>query len=485
MKNLLLVLPILLPLTLGCLWRGLKLRGRTLNLAMLCTVAASALLAAVNALLPQAGEIALGWTDMLTLSLRVDGLSRVYLLLLAVIWPGVALYATEYLEHDPHPERFYLFYTLTQGVLHGLAVSGNLVTFYMFYEAMTLLTVPLVLHNMDREAVAAAIKYLVYSVIGASAALIGIFFVGSAGGTGDFAAGALTAEQLAGKEGLAMGIFLAMLIGFGVKAGMFPLHGWLPTAHPVAPAPASAVLSGVITKMGVLGAMRVLYSVAGIERLRGTWVQMTLLGLTLLTILMGSLMALKEKKLKKRLAYSSVSQVSYVLFGLFTMTEIGFVGAVLHIIFHSLMKNTLFMGAGNIIHRTEKTRVEEMDGLGRRMPWTYAFFTVASLGLVGIPPTGGFISKWNLAQGALATGLSYAWVGPTALLISAVLTAGYLFTVVIRGCFPGEDVKPEPNCETGWRMLAPMGVYAALIVGLGIFSGPIISYLEALAAALM
>ena len=140
MKNLLLVLPILLPLTLGCLWRGLKLRGRTLNLAMLCTVAASALLAAVNALLPQAGEIALGWTDMLTLSLRVDGLSRVYLLLLAVIWPGVALYATEYLEHDPHPERFYLFYTLTQGVLHGLAVSGNLVTFYMFYEAMTLLT---------------------------------------------------------------------------------------------------------------------------------------------------------------------------------------------------------------------------------------------------------------------------------------------------------------------------------------------------------
>ncbi len=485
MKTLLLILPILLPIALALVWRRMDLKGKRLNVATLCTILVSAVLAAVNALLPEAGEISLRWTDMLTLSLRVDGLSKIWLLLIAVIWPGVALYATEYLEHDPNPGRFYLFYTVTQGILHGLAISGNLVTFYMFYEAMTLLTVPLVLHNMDREAVAAAIKYLIYSVIGASAALIGIFFVGAVGGTGDFSAGPLQAEQLAGKEGLAMGIFMAMLVGFGVKAGMFPMHGWLPTAHPVAPAPASAVLSGVITKMGVLGVIRVLYSVAGVERLRGTWVQMTLLGLTLLTILMGSLLALKEKKLKKRLAYSSVSQVSYVLFGLFTMTEIGFVGAVLHVLFHSLMKNTLFMSAGSIIHKTEKTYVGEMDGLGRRMPWTYAFFTVASLGLVGIPPTGGFISKWNLAQGALATGLSVSWIGPAALLISAILTAGYLFTVVIHGCFPGEEVKPEPSCEAGWRMLLPMGVYAALIVLLGMFSGGIITYLETLAHTLL
>ena len=331
-------------------------------------------------------------------------------------------------------------------------MSGNLVTFYMFYEAMTLLTVPLVLHNMDREAVAAAIKYLIYSVIGASAALIGIFFVGSVGSGGDFAAGALTAEQLAGREGLAMAVFMIMLTGFGVKAGMFPLHGWLPTAHPVAPAPASAVLSGVITKMGVLGAVRVVYCIAGTELLRGSWVQKALLALTMMTILMGSLMAFKEKKLKKRLAYSSVSQVSYVLFGIYTMTPLGFVGAMLHVIFHSLMKNTLFMGAGSIIHKTGKTMVSEMEGLGRRMPWTYAFFTVASLGLVGIPPTGGFVSKWNLAQGAMAMDSAVRWIGPTALLISAILTAAYLFTIVIRGCFPGEEYQPEPSCEAGWRM---------------------------------
>ena len=485
MKTLLLLLPVCLPLVFGIIWRVLRLKGQALRVASVGTILLGAGLAAANALMPEAGEISLRWTDMLTLSLRVDGLSRIYLLLIAVIWPGVGLYATEYLEHDPHPDRFFLFYTLTQGVLHALAMSGNLVTFYMFYEAMTLLTVPLVLHNMDKEAVAAAIKYLIYSVIGASAALAGIFFVGSLGASGDFAAGALGAEQLAGKEGLAMGIFLAMLMGFGVKAGMFPLHGWLPTAHPVAPAPASAVLSGVITKMGVLGVMRVLYSVAGLERLRGSWVQMTLLGLSLITILMGSLLAFKEKKLKKRLAYSSVSQVSYVLFGLFTMTDIGFVGAILHVIFHSLMKNTLFMGAGNIIHKTEKTWVHELDGMGRRMPWTYAFFTVASLGLVGIPPTGGFVSKWNLAEGALATGIAGSWVGPVALLISAILTAAYLFTIVIRGCFPGEEAEIGPRCEAGWRMLLPMFVYAALIVGLGLFSGGMIGYLTQLAHTLM
>ena len=481
----LMILAVLLPIGMACLWRGLRLTGEALNKASFFTILAGAALAALCALIPDLQEVSLRWTDMLAFTLRVDGVSRIWLLLLAVIWPGVGLYAQEYLKHDENPARFFLFYTVTQGVLAGLAMAGNLVTYYMFYEAMTLLTVPLVLHNRDKEAVAAAIKYLIYSVIGASAALIGIFFVGAIGGTGDFASGLITAEQIAGKEQFAMIIFLTMLIGFGVKAGMFPLHGWLPTAHPVAPAPASAVLSGVITKMGVLGIVRVLFNIAGADRIRGTWVQYTMLGLTLTTILMGSLLALKEKKLKKRLAYSSVSQVSSVLFGLFTLTEWGFVGAMLHVIFHSLMKNNLFMGAGSIIHKTEKTRVEEMEGLGKRMPWTYAFFTVASLGLVGIPPTGGFVSKWNLAQGALATGLPYAWVGPTALLISAVLTAAYLFTVVIKGCFPGENVKPEPNCEAGWKMLLPMGVYAALIVGLGMFSGPIIAYFQSVAQTLL
>ncbi len=485
MEQMRLLLPVAVPIALGLLGRALRVRGKALRVYSVCASALGGVLAALCALWPEGGEMTLRWTDMLSLTLRVDGLSRVYLLLLALLWPGAALYAAEYLEHSGHTERYTLFYLLTQGVLHALAMSGNLVTFYTFYEAMTVLTVPLVLHNQDREAVAAAMKYLVYSVIGASAALIGIFFIASLGAPGDFAAGVLTGETLAGREGFALAIFFVMLLGFGVKAGMFPFHGWLPTAHPVAPAPASAVLSGVITKMGVLGAARVIYYVAGAERLRGTWVQSALLCLSLITVLMGSTMAFREKKLKKRLAYSSVSQVSYVLFGLFTMTEAGFVGALLHVVFHALMKNTLFMGAGNIIHKTGKTEVDELDGLGRAMPWTYAFFAVASLGLVGIPPTGGFISKWSLAQGALATGLPGAWIGPAALLISAVLTAGYLLSLVIRGCFPGAGAHIPEKCEAGWRMLLPMGAYAVLIVGLGVFSAPLIRYFTALARALM
>ena len=143
------------------------------------------------------------------------------------------------------------------------------------------------------------------------------------------------------------------------------------------------------------------------------------------------------------------------------------------------------MGAGSIIHKTGKTMVSEMEGLGRRMPWTYAFFTVASLGLVGIPPTGGFVSKWNLAQGAMAMDSAVRWIGPTALLISAILTAAYLFTIVIRGCFPGEEYQPEPSSETGWRMLVPMGIVSALIVLAGVFSGGLIGYLETLAAQMI
>lgn len=480
-----LILPVALPVLLALCWDFLRLSGKKLYIAHVGTMLLAACFAVFAALTEDVGELSIRWTDTLSITWRVDGMSRIYLLLISIIWPGVGLYATEYFSRDEKASRFFLFFTLTQGVLNALAISGNLLTFYMFYEAMTLLTVPLVLHNHDKEAVSAAIKYLVYSVIGASAALAGIFFISSLGATGDFSSGILTQEMLQGKEGLAMGIFMTMLIGFSVKAGMFPLHGWLPTAHPVAPAPASAVLSGVITKMGVLGIARVIYCIADVERLRGTWIQMALLFLSLLTILMGSLLAFKEKKLKKRLAYSSVSQVSYVLFGLFTMTKLGFIGAFLHVVFHSLMKNTLFMGAGCMIHQTGKTQVGELSGLGRRMPYTYAFFTVASLGLIGIPPTCGFVSKWNLAQGALSMGGNLSWIGPVTLLISAILTAAYLLTIVIRGCFPGTDMVTEERCEAGIRMLIPMAIYAVLILGMGIFSSLLIHYLDGLFVALI
>ena len=285
---------------------------------------------------------------------------------------------------------------------------------------------------------------------------------------------------------------LLMLLGFGAKAGLFPLHGWLPTAHPAAPSPASAVLSGVITKAGVLGVLRLIYCFVGADFLRGTWVQTVFMALTLFTVFMGSLLAYQEQMLKKRLAYSSVSQVSYVLFGLSTLHPVGVVGALLHVACHALVKDTLFMSAGAIILKTRKTRVDELVGIGKQMPVTMWCFALASVGLVGIPPCLGFVSKWYLAQGALAMTGVVSWLnylGPAVLLVSALLTAGYLLPIVIHAFFPGADVAGNPRtyakCEPSWRMLIPLVLLTALSVLLGMFPQVLTVPLDALVAALM
>lgn len=486
--RLFLLVPIFLPIVAAFLQYylplGKKTRGVVSVLAMACTAALAARAAGLR------GEECVLWhiTDTIAIAFRVDGVSVLFLALIGLVWTCVGLYATEYLEHDASPRRFFLFYLITMGVLMGLSMARNLITLYMFYELMTLLSMPLVLHNLDKEAVAAAIKYLIYSVFGASAALLGIFFVGANADSFDFAAGGMFApDALAGKESLSLVIFFVMILGFGVKAGMFPMHSWLPTAHPVAPAPASAVLSGVITKAGVLGIIRVIYFTAGVERLRGTWVQYAFMVLALITVVLGSLMAFKEKHFKRRLAYSTVSQVSYVLFGLSTMTKLGFVGALLHVVFHSLIKDTLFMSAGAVIHKTGKTQVDELRGIGKRMPATMWCFTIVSLGLVGIPPTGGFISKWNIAEGAMTLGNAASWIGPACLLVSAILTAAYLLAVSIRAFFPGEEIAAADvaKCEASWRMLVPMALLTALVVVLGMFPSGLIALFESVASAVL
>ena len=486
--NLALLIPILLPMAAGgatCAIRGKRARNVMTMAVLLAEVCAMVLLCREQ----DAALTVWRMTADLTISLRLDAAGKWFSALIAAMWTAVGLFSFEYMETEKDQGRFYLFYLMTLGVLQGLSMSANLVTMYMFYEMMTLLSLPLVLHEMDKEAVAAGIKYLLYSVLGASMALLGMFFFRRYGASMDFTpGGVLDAEAVAGHEGLLRAASFLMILGFGVKAGLFPLHGWLPTAHPVAPAPASAVLSGVITKAGVLGALRTVYYLAGASFLRGTWVQWAWMGLTLFTVFMGSMMAYREDLLKKRLAYSSVSQVSYVLFGLSTMTEMGFVGALLHIVFHSIIKNGLFLSAGAIIHQTGHTRVSELRGIGKRMPVVMWCFLIVSAGLIGIPPTGGFVSKWYLAGGALALeGAAFSWIGPATLLVSAILTAGYLLTVVIRAFFPGEDfdLASAPKAEPGWRMLAPLCLLAAAALILGMFPGALIAFAQALARAVL
>lgn len=425
-------------------------------------------------------------TPTLRIEMRVDVVGCIFAVLMSAMWLLSCVFALEYMEHDKN-ERVYQAFTMTVlSALIGQCYAGSMVTLYVFYELMTLLSVPMVVHERTPQAVAAGIKYLVYSIFGAMLGLLGIFFFNHYLGTVTFAPGGVAAAAAA-PQGLLLVTFL-VIIGFGTKAGMFPLHGWLPTAHPVAPAPASAVLSGVITKAGVLAILRVIYYLVGADVLRGTWVQKSFLTLALITVFMGSMLAYREPLLKKRLAYSTVSQVSYVLFGLGLMVPAAFSGAMLHVVAHSVIKDGLFLCAGAIIHQTGKTYVRELRGIGKQMPLTIWCWTIASLGLIGIPPTGGFVSKWQLATGSLSAGLgAMSVIGPVVLIISALLTAAYLLPVTINGFFPGEDYdyaaleKKDP----GKLMTVPMLILAAGVVLTGILAQPLLQAVAAAAASIL
>ena len=245
-------------------------------------------------------------------------------------------------------------------------------------------------------------------------------------------------------------MILAAIIGFGTKAGMYPMHGWLPAAHPIAPAPASALLSGIIAKAGIIAVIRLVFFSVGADFIRGTFVQYTWLTLALLTVFMGSMMAFREKVTKKRLAYSTVSQISYIMTGLAFLSPDGLAGGLLHVLQHAASKGTLFLAAGVFIFKLGSHHIDELKAIGKKMPITMWCFMFAALSLVGIPPFGGFTSKWFLASAAIKSGIPvYGILAPVVLLISALLTAGYLFPVVIDAFFPGKEEESEAKPKSG------------------------------------
>lgn len=428
-------------------------------------------------------------TGRLPVYFHIDGIGKIFASIVSIVWVLAGFFSFEYMKLEKANKRFFGFYLIVYGILIGLDFSGNMITFYMFYEMMTLLSMPLVLHERTRAAVMAGLKYMFYSFCGAYMVLFGLYFVYRYANTLTFTAkGVLDPALVTGHESLLLVTAFFMLLGFSVKAGMFPFHGWLPVAHPEAPAPASAVLSGIIVKSGVLGIIRVIFFLFGADFLRGTWVQTTMLVLSLVTVFMGSMLAYLEQGLKKRLAYSTVSQVSYILFGLFLMDPLSLTGSLLHVVFHAFIKCGLFLCAGAIIYRTGKRRVDQLRGIGKEMPVTAWCFTLCSLALIGIPPASGFISKWYLCEGALHTKIPvFSWLGPVVLLLSALLTAGYLLPVTIKGFFPGDDydyaslVKKEPVR----MMLIPMLVLAVLAFVLGIVPEGLIEQFSSLAGQLM
>ncbi len=480
MPSLWLISPILLPMVGGLLVLGIhtmNVRRVVISLLLLVEIALTAWVTAAQGetlvLLELAGSV--------RLVLRTDGLGRLFALLIVGIWFAVAFFAFEYMNHEGHRERFFGFYLMTLGALMGVCLAGNLVTLYLFYEMMTLLSTPLVLHIGTHRAFDAAFRYLGYSVAGAGLGLLGLFVLQGFCTTDLFTPGGVLDQAAAGEDRtLLLVVFLVMAVGFGCKAGMFPLHGWLPIAHPVAPAPASAVLSGLITKMGVVALIRVVYYLFGWEFLQGSWAQGVVLILALTTVLLGSSLAMREDTLKKRLAYSTVSQVSYVIFGLMLLHPVALVGALLQAVFHALAKNALFMATGSIIYRTHLTQASQMRGVASACPTSMWCFTLAALSLVGIPPTGGFVSKWYLAQGALEGAEQWvALTGVGILMVSALLTAGYLLPVVVDAFFPGREFDSQGigKQRDTWLMWITLCALTAAMVGLGLFPGGLNDYL--------
>lgn len=433
---------------------------------------------------------------------RLDGMGSVFAGLVACLWPLAVLYSFEYMRMEKRKVSFFAYYLMTYGVTVGIAFAGNLLTLYLFYELLTLVTFPLVLHPMTKEAIRASRRYLYYSIGGAAFAFIGLVFVLSFSATGNtefMPGGILDLGAAAGRRNTLLLIYVMAFFGFGVKAALFPLHGWLPQAT-VAPTPVTALLHAVaVVKSGAFAILRLTYFSFGTEFLRGSWAQTVVMAAALATIVFGSTMAVREAHWKRRLAYSTISNLSYILFGATMMSPFGLAAALSHMVFHGVMKICSFFCAGAVMHQTGREYVYELDGLGRKMPVTFGCLTVASLSLIGIPLFAGFISKWNLVGAAFVCGTAAATAGQTfgwlpiagvgVILYSAFMTAVYMLTVLVRAYFPqaGQKIRMEQSGHGGqngaavsdpnWMMLAPLVIFAVAIIALGLHSTPIMRLL--------
>jgi len=423
------------------------------------------------------------FVNNLSISFKIDGLTMVFAGLIAFLWPLATLYAFEYMTHEKNEKSFFLFYTMTYGVTLGIAFASDMVTMYFFYELLTLVTVPLVMHTQTREAILAVRKYLYFSIGGAAFAMMGMIFVIVYGNTCEFQLGGVFSPIGILRHGdLLLWIYLFSFMGFGVKAAVFPLSSWLPQAG-VAPTPVTALLHAVaVVNAGAFAIIRLTYYSFGTEFLRGTWVQEVCMVLTMFTIVYGCSRAVKETHIKRRLAWSTVSNLSYILFGALVMTPQGLVGALAHFVFHGFMKITAFLCAGAFMHQTGKKYVYEMDGMGRTMKITFGCFAVSGFGLMGVPGFAGFISKWNLTEAAVESGNWLAYAGVACLLLSALLTAIYMLNVVSRAFFPSRrEMALETASDPSWQMCLPLLVCAACTVLLGFGAEPLISFFRAVA----
>lgn len=406
-------------------------------------------------------------TDTLGLTLRTDPAGMIFALLASLLWIPVHFYSIGYMRCNKEGEQtgYFAAFAVCISASVGVALAENLLTFFFFYELLTLASWPLVLHHRNQEALMSARKYLIYTLISGQLFLVGIICVYCIAGTVSFQAGGILTLDMAPRWVIQL-VFILMIIAGSVKAAVMPLHGWLPAAM-VAPTPVSALLHAVaVVKTGAFSVLRIIGFVFGPKLLYQIGLIDFLAWAAALTILISSMMALRQDHLKRRLAFSTIGQLSYIVLGASLLTPLAIKGAYLHLVAHAVMKITLFMCAGAIIARTHRNQISELYGIGKKMPITMTCFAIASFGIAGIPFFVGFVSKWNLAMGALQAGkplFIVVWVA------SALLAGGYLLPVVQMAFFrkdPQEGIRKygeHSNC-----MVVPICFTAFLSILLGV-----------------
>jgi multicomponent Na+:H+ antiporter subunit D len=400
--------------------------------------------------------------DGVPLALRVDALGASFGLLAVGLWIAASIYSVGYARATRlrHPRRFLACFAASVGAAAGVAYAENLLTFLLFYEILSVATYPLVGHAETPEALRAARRYLGYTLSAGLALTVATAWTWERAGTLEFTPGGFL--DMAGSPASAAILFALFLFGCGVKAALMPFHAWLPAAM-VAPTPVSALLHAVaVVKAGVFGCLRVLGWVFGPDALRGHPAAAVLVGACLVTIVAGSVAALGQDHLKRRLAYSTVVHLAYIVLGGALLTRTGMAGAILHLVNHGVTKITLFFGAGALYAAAHAERLADLRGLGRTMPWTCGTFTVASLGLMGLPGLCGFVSKLALLRGAADAG---DWVALGVLGLGSVFTAAYL--VPILWAFWFEKPDAEPAAEAPVLVVAPAVATALLGAVLG------------------
>jgi multicomponent Na+:H+ antiporter subunit D len=402
------------------------------------------------------------------IELRVDALGMIFALVASSLWLFTSIYSIGYMRalNEHAQTRYYASFAVAISATLGVAFAGNLLTMYLFYEMLSLSTYPLVTHEQNAEARTSGRKYLTY-ILGTSIglALPAMLITYSVAGTLDFTSGGI----LAGKASPELLALLVVLFLFGfAKAGLMPFHGWLPAAM-VAPTPVSSFLHGVaVVKAGVFSIFRIIFDILGPETLQSADLGSLITYIASVTLLIASMVALTQDSLKRRLAYSTIGQLAYMVLGAGMLSAIGMLGGVMHLAMHAFGKITLFFCAGAIYVASKKKNISQMDGLGRRMPITYLAFFLGSLSIIGMPPLGGFISKWNLLIGAVEGDQLVLIV---VLLISSLLNAAYFFPIVYRGFFvPAADGEGDGIKEAPFFCLVPLSVTA--LVSLALFFYP-------------